>query len=86
MSQNAPGFGDDNRALWTAQANLPPNIVPVIYSNGQLPAYGVNGDQMSPYVQLNYTGYRTIERYTTKTNLALKQDLSMLSPNISPYT
>jgi len=83
VSQNAPGFGDDNNALWTAQANLPPNIVPVRYSNDQLPAYGVNGNQISPYVQLNYTGYRTIERYTTKTNLALKQDLSMILKGLS---
>jgi TonB-linked SusC/RagA family outer membrane protein len=83
VSQNAPGFGDDNNALWTAQANLPPHLVPVVYSNGQLPAYGVNGDQMSPYVQLNYTGYRTTERYSTKTNLQLKQDLGMLTEGLS---
>ena len=83
VSQNAPGFGDDNDALWAAQANLPSNFVPVVYSNGQLPAYGVNGDQMSPYVQLNYTGYRTTERYSTKTNLQLKQDLSVITKGLS---
>ncbi|MDR2627008.1 MAG: TonB-dependent receptor, partial [Dysgonamonadaceae bacterium] len=83
VSQNAPGFGDNNDALWAAQANLPPNFVPVRYSNGRLPAYGANGDQMSPYVQLNYTGYRTTERYTTKTNLQLRQDLSMLAEGLS---
>jgi TonB-linked SusC/RagA family outer membrane protein len=83
VSQNAPGFSDNNDALWAAQANLPPNIVPVMYSNGRLPAYGANGDQMSPYVQLNYTGYRTTERYTTKTNLKLRQDLSMLTKGLS---
>jgi hypothetical protein len=38
---------------------------------------------MSPYVQLNYTGYRTTERYTTKTNLKLKQDLDMLIKGLS---
>ena len=26
----------------SAQANLPPTVVPVRYSNGQLPAYGTN--------------------------------------------
>ena len=83
VSQNAPGFGDNSDALWTAQANLPPNIVPVRYSNGQLPSYGANGDQMSPYVLLNYTGYRTTERYTTKTNLQLRQDLGMLTEGLS---
>jgi TonB-linked SusC/RagA family outer membrane protein len=83
VTQNAPGFGDNNDALWSAQANLPPNLVPVRYSNGLLPAYGVNGDQMSPYVQLNYTGYRNIERYTTKTNLKVEQDLSMILDGLS---
>lgn len=83
VSQNAPGFGDDNKALWQAQANLPPNIVPVRYSNGQLPSYGVNGDQMSPYVQLNYTGYRATERYSTKTNLQVKQDLDVITKGLS---
>jgi TonB-linked SusC/RagA family outer membrane protein len=83
VSQNAPGFGDDNTALWQAQANLPPTIVPVRYSNGLLPSYGSNADQMSPYVQLNYTGYKAIERYSAKTNLMLKQDLDMFVEGLS---
>lgn len=83
VKQNAPGFGDDNKALWTAQANLPATMVPVRYSNGQLPSYGVNGDQMSPYVQLNYTGYKAIERYSAKSNITLKQDLGMLLKGLS---
>lgn len=83
VSQNAPGFGDDNKALWQAQANLPASMVPVRYSNGMLPSFGVNGDQMSPYVQLNYTGYKNIERYSAKTNLTLKQDLGMLLNGLS---
>lgn len=83
VNQNAPGFGDDNKALWTAQANLPATMVPVRYSNGQLPSYGVNGDQMSPYVQLNYTGYKAIERYSAKSNITLRQDLGMLVKGLS---
>jgi TonB-linked outer membrane protein, SusC/RagA family len=83
ITQNAPGFGDDNKALWQAQANLPATMVPVRYSNGQLPSYGANGDQMSPYVQLNYTGYKAIERYSAKSNITLKQDLSMFVKGLS---
>lgn len=83
VNQNAPGFGDNNKALWQAQANLPANMVPVRYSNGQLPSFGVNGDQISPYVQLNYTGYRAIERYSAKTTLNIKQDLGMLLKGLS---
>ena len=41
-TQNAPGTGSSNKYLWESQANLPPTVVPVRYSNGQLPAYGTN--------------------------------------------
>lgn len=82
-TQNAPGDGTNNDALWSAQANLPPTMVPIRYSNGQLPTYGINQDEMSPYVRLNYTGTTASERYTTKANLSLKQDLSMLTEGLS---
>ena len=40
--RNSPGYGDNNNALWSAQANLPATIVPVKYSNGTLPSFGRN--------------------------------------------
>lgn len=83
ISQNAPGFGDNNNALWGAQANLPATMVPVRYSNGQLPSYGIEGNKMSPYVQLNYTGYKALERYSAKSNITLKQDLGMFVEGLS---
>jgi TonB-linked SusC/RagA family outer membrane protein len=83
VSQNAPSDGTNNEALWDAQANMPPTLVPVKYSNGQLPAFGTNADQMSPYVRLNYTGFVEQERYSLKTNVSLKQDLGMLTEGLS---
>jgi TonB-linked SusC/RagA family outer membrane protein len=83
VSQNSPGFGEDNNdALWSAQANMPPTLVPVRYSNGQLPAYGTNADEMSPYVQLNYTGSLASERYSAKANLGLSQDLGFITEGL----
>ena len=81
-TQMSPGFGDDNSALWGAQANLTPVTVPVIYSNGALPAYGGNDDQRSPYVLLNYTGYK--KYYGNSNNLILKinQNLERLTPGL----
>ncbi|UZJ65679.1 hypothetical protein OKW96_05725 [Sphingobacterium sp. KU25419] len=73
ITHNSPGNGSNNDALWSAQANLPPTMVPVRYSNGQLPSYGQNTDEMSPYVRLNYTGYLESERYSAKSILAVKQ-------------
>ncbi|MDP4205652.1 MAG: SusC/RagA family TonB-linked outer membrane protein, partial [Bacteroidota bacterium] len=39
VDQNRPGMGTTDQ-IWSAQANLTPLTVPVVYSNGQLPAYG----------------------------------------------
>jgi TonB-linked SusC/RagA family outer membrane protein len=83
VTQNAPGDGTSNSALWSAQANMPPTLVPVRYSNGLLPSFGTNADQMSPYVRLNYTGFFELERYSLKTNLGIKQDLGMLTKGLS---
>jgi TonB-linked SusC/RagA family outer membrane protein len=82
-SQNAPGGGWGNTALWEAQALLPANLVPVRYSNGQLPVYGTSLEQRSPYVRLNYFGSTNTERYTAKVNLNLHQDLGMIVPGLS---
>lgn len=83
--QNMPGYGDsdNNDALWTAQANLTPVTVPVRYSDGKLSAYGANGDQVSPYVQLNHTGYKERDRSTSKMNLNLRQELDMITKGLS---
>lgn len=82
-TQNAPGTATNTDALWTSQANLPPVVVPVRYSNGQLPAYGSNVEDKSPYVRLNYLGYTTTETYSTKVNVGLKQDLSIITKGLS---
>ncbi|SFF03947.1 SusC/RagA family TonB-linked outer membrane protein [Thermophagus xiamenensis] len=80
--QNAPGYGDDNNALWAAQANLTPVTVPVKYSNGQLAAYGSNGNQISPYVLLNYTGYKRNSQNTVNMKLKLSQDLDFITEGL----
>lgn len=82
-TQNAPGTGSSNKYLWESQANLPPTVVPVRYSNGQLPAYGTNLEDKSPYVRLNYMGYTTNETYSTKINVGLSQDLGMITEGLS---
>lgn len=74
VEQRSPGFGDNNNALWAAQANLTPLTVPVRYSNGMLPAYGKNGYEISPYVLLNHTGFKKSNRTTMNVNITLRQD------------
>jgi TonB-linked SusC/RagA family outer membrane protein len=78
-TQISPGYGDDNSALWGAQANLTPVTVPVVYSDGSLPAYGGNSDERNPYVLLNFTGYK--KYYGNSNNIILKvnQNLDRLT-------
>lgn len=80
--QTSPGYGDDNSALWKAQSNLTPVTVPVVYSNGLLPAYGTNANQISPYVLLNYTGFKNKHNVNYKVNFGLNQDLSMFTKGL----
>lgn len=82
INQNAPGFGDDNSALWIAQSFLTPVTVPLKYSNGELPAFGNTGNNISPYVLLNHTGFKYSNRGTTKINFSLNQDLESFVPGL----
>ena len=80
--RNSPGYGDNNNALWSAQANLPATIVPVKYSNGTLPSFGRNSDEVSPYVQLNYTGYKISETQATRMKARLSQKLDFITKGL----
>jgi TonB-linked SusC/RagA family outer membrane protein len=64
--------------LWYAQANITPLRLPVVYSNGQLPALGGSDNLISPYVMINRLGTRSDQEFKGKFTLALNQDLSML--------
>ena len=83
VNQNSPGYGDNSDALWQASANLTPITVPLVYSTGEYPAYGSANNQISPYVLLNQTGYRTYFGNTNNLILTLKQDLSVLTKGLS---
>jgi TonB-linked SusC/RagA family outer membrane protein len=83
VGQNYPGYGNDSEALWGAQANMTPVTVPAIFTTGQLPAYGSNNDQISPYVLLNYTGFQKYYRNTSNLNVQFAQDLGKLTKGLT---
>lgn len=83
VNQNYPGFGNSSKDLWNAQANITPVTTPIVFSTGQLPAYGPNNDQINPYVLLNYTGFRKNYNNTTKLNLQFQQELSMITQGLN---
>ncbi len=82
-AQNFPGFGNDSRALWEAQANLTPVTVPILYTSGESPAYGDALNQISPYVLLNQTGYRSSFHNTNRLIVNYQQDLAELTQGLN---
>jgi len=83
VDQNYPGYGNSSQSLWDAQANMTPVTVPIIFSSGQLPAYGPSNDHISPYVLLNYSGYMKYHENSAKLNVQFQQDLSMITKGLS---
>ena len=82
VTMNRPGIGTTS-SIWSAQANLNPLMVPVKYSNGQLPAYGEGAGQASPVVLLNETGFVTDYSNRMESTLRLTQDLEMITKGLS---
>jgi TonB-linked SusC/RagA family outer membrane protein len=83
VNQNFPGYGDNSDALWQAQANLTPVTVPIAFSTGELPAYGQNNNQISPYVLLNHMGYRKYYKNTNNLNVQFQQNLDVITQGLS---
>lgn len=83
VNQNFPGYGDDTGLLWEAQANLTPVTVPLLYTTGEAPGYGVDKSNVSPYVLLNLTGYNTRYSNNNKITLQFDQDLKFITPGLS---
>lgn len=83
VTQNFPGYGDDTKRLWDAQANLTPVTVPLLYTTGEAPGYGTSKDNISPYVLLNMTGYKTKFQNNNKITLQLDQDLKFITDGLS---
>ena len=75
--QNNPGVASTDY-IWYAQSNLNPLLLPIKYSNGQLPASASNASLRSPLVMINHMGRRTDQQYKGKFTLSIDQNLSMI--------
>ncbi len=72
------GLSANTNYIWESQATLTPLTVPVQFSTGQLPAYGTQGNTISPYVLINHMGRRTEEYYKNLTTIRLSQDFGFI--------
>ena len=78
---NDSGVGSD--AIWTALMGYNAIMVPKLYSNGYVPAYGNdNGDRFNPWVQATMTGYRENWKNNIQTNVTLEQKLDSITKGL----
>jgi TonB-linked SusC/RagA family outer membrane protein len=72
---NLPGQANTDY-IWQAQSRLTPLLIPIRYSNGQLPAGSTAVSTISPYVLINHTGKHSVTAYQSLLTMSINQDLS----------
>ena len=75
---NESGFSSD---AWQSLMYQSPINIPVMYSNGYVPAYGT-GIQANPWVLATQTGYKEFWENTIQTNITLEQNLDFLTKGL----
>lgn len=79
--RNSPGLGDSD--VWGELFGYNAISTPVLYSNGYVPAYGRNGNQMNPWVAATQTGYNQEWNNNIQTNVTLEQNLDFITKGLS---
>lgn len=75
---NEPGLSGD---IWYSLMNQNPISIPVMYSDGRVPAYGI-GNQTNPWVLATQTGYQEHWENTVQTNITLEQNLDFITEGL----
>ena len=75
---NEPGLSND---IWKSLMYQNPISIPVMYSNGYVPAYGT-GEQTNPWVLATQTGYKEHWENTVQTNITLEQKLDFITKGL----
>ena len=75
---NEPGLSRD---IWKSLMYQNPISIPVMYSNGYVPAYG-RGEQTNPWVLATQTGYKEHWENTVQTNITLEQKLDFITKGL----
>lgn len=77
--RNAPGLGVN---IWNSIMYQNPISLPLIYSNGYVPAFGPEEDRANPWVMATQTGYYEIWENKIQTNLSLEQNLNFITKGL----
>lgn len=77
--RNAPGQGSN---VWTSLMGQNPISIPVMYSNGYIPAHGTEDNRKNPWVLATQTGYKEIWNNKIQTNISLEQKLDFITKGL----
>lgn len=77
--QNRPGQGDN---VWDAIVGQNPISIPLLYSNGCVPATGKEDNRLSPWINATQTGYQEYWMNKMQTNISLEQKLDFVAKGL----
>src|SRR5690606_29994002 len=78
--ENDPGVG--TKAIWTSLMGYGPVMMPQMYSNGLIPSWTGQDDNLNPWVQATMTGYRETWENNIQTTLNLEQKLDFITSGL----
>lgn len=78
--QNEPGASVNS--IWAAAMRYNPITVPVMYSNGSVPAFGSADDQINPWVAATQTGYQEKWNNKMQANATLEQNFDFVTKGL----
>ena len=78
--QNDPGSGTNN--IWTVLMGYNSIMMPVTYSDGRIPAWSDQDDNLNPWVQSTMTGFNESWKNNIQTNVTLEQKLDFVTKGL----
>ncbi|MFV0586997.1 SusC/RagA family TonB-linked outer membrane protein, partial [Bacteroides reticulotermitis] len=78
--QNDPGVGTD--AIWTTLMGYNSIMMPVVYSDGKIPSWSAQEDNINPYTQATQTGFNESWQNNIQTNVTLEQKMDFITKGL----
>jgi len=76
--QNRAGLNDN---IWNSIAGTTPTVIPLVYSNGMVPAYGISGFT-NPWTLSAETGFKEFWRSKVETNITVEQNFDLITKGL----
>ena len=78
--QNDPGVGTN--AIWTTLMGYNAIMMPITYSDGKVPTWTAQDDNVNPWTQATQTGFNESWKNNIQTNVTLEQKLDFITKGL----